>query len=354
MRPPLVASRWDWCADAARPFVRRAMTVLPCRIRTGVSMVRDFRRKFGRYPNLLPRTFSEKALARKLFDRRARLSNWADKYAVRDYVESKLGPAVLPAVYHVTVDPSDIPFGRLPGKYVVKPTHGSGWVYLVRDAAKVNKEELIARCRYWLGLNYYDLSKEWAYKDVPPRIMVQEFLEMPGGAPPADFKLFVFGGKVRVIEVDVDRHSGHKRNLYDPNWTRMDCEYVYEGATVEIPKPRRLQTMIDYAETLSSGIDFVRVDLYEVGDRVYFGELTNIPESGLGQFRPASWDEAFGSFWKLPNFWPANSERVVPAGVLWRSFATRLQQSLLKPFVDRLIRASSSHPSPSRAGNQPS
>ena len=93
----------------------------------------------------------------------------------------------------------------------------------------------------------------------------------------------------------------------------MNCTYVYESAAAEIPRPAQLQTMIEYAETLSDGIDFVRVDLYDVARKIYFGELTNIPESALGKFMPQSWDGVFGDFWELPSYrpqtWRAASRR---------------------------------------------
>jgi len=279
-------------------LVRAALWITPDGFHPAVSIMRDFRRKFGRYPRIFSaKTFNEKVQARKILDRRRQLSVWADKHAVRDYVEAKLGPAVLPRLYHVTVDPSDIPFNKLPLKYVVKASHGSGWVQVVTDGANVDREKLIDRCRDWLSLNYYDLTKEWEYKDIPPRILVEEFLDPGTGAPPSDFKFFVFGGKTKFVQVDVDRHTDHKRNFYDTRWNKLDCRLVYRNFESDLPKPGTLETMIDYAQILSDGIGFVRVDLYDVRGKVYFGEMTATPENGLGEFMPPSWDSTFGEFW---------------------------------------------------------
>ncbi len=284
----------------AESLVRSGARILPDEFQTAINIIRDFHVKFGRYPNVLaPRSFSEKALARKIFDRRPQLTRWADKYAVKDYVAAKIGTAALPRLYHVTANPSDIPFDKLPAKYVVKATHGSGWVYLVRDATSVNRREVISECNKWLRASYYDFSKEWAYKNIPPRIIVEEFLDSGNGGPPSDYKFFVFGGKAQFVQVDVNRFTDHRRNFYDAHWNRLDCQLAYMNFDGDIAKPSMLETMFEYAETLSDDIDFVRVDLYEVGNKIYFGELTNVPGSGLEEFVPASWDDRFGQYWKM-------------------------------------------------------
>lgn len=283
-----------------KSLIASAVRRLPDPISTGLLVMRDYRRRFGRYPDIFsPQTFNEKIQARKLFDRRTQLSTWADKYAVRDYVARRIGAGALPELYHVTSSPSDIPFEKLPAKYVVNPTHGSGWVQIIRDGTSVNKPRLMECCRRWLATNYFKSTREWAYKNIPPRIIIEEFLDDGTGVAPADFKLFVFGGKVKVIQVDIDRHTNHKRNLYDANWNRLDCRFVYPNCETDVPRPATLETMVCYAELLSDEIDFVRVDLYEVRGKVYFGELTNTPESGFGRFDPSSWDAALGRFWKM-------------------------------------------------------
>lgn len=282
-----------------RSLAVRTIEALPDTLAISILAMQRYRHRFGRYPNILrPRTFNEKIQVRKLFDRRQQLCLWADKFGVRDYVAAKVGPAVLAELYHVTTDPCDIPFDKLPRKYVVKPSHGSGWIQIVNDGKTVNKQELIERCKRWLTLNYFDVTGEWVYKNIKPRILIEEFLDSGDGNPPNDFKCFVFGGKVQAIQVDVDRHTKHKRNLYDTKWDRIPCRFVYDNCEDVIPRPASLETMIRYAEILSDKVDFVRVDLYEVHGRVYFGELTNTPENGFGKFEPSSWDATLGKFWR--------------------------------------------------------
>jgi TupA-like ATPgrasp len=285
--------------SSTKSLIRKGIRLLPGRARDSIRIARDFRARFGHYPNIFfPETFNEKVQARKILDRRRRLSTWADKYAVREYVRTKIGDAVLPALCYVSTDPSEIPFEKLPARYVVKATHGSGWVQIVRDSKTVNKQNLIDQCRRWLSLNYFDLTREWAYRDIPPRIMVEEFLDDGTGLSPKDFKFFVFGGKVEVIQVDLDRFIHHRRNFYDLDWNRLQCRLLYDNFDAPIAKPGKLETMIEYAQILSDNIDFVRVDLYDIGGKIYFGELTNTPENGLGKFYPPSWDEVFGGFWR--------------------------------------------------------
>jgi len=291
---------FDSIRDSAKSAIRKGIELLPNRLRDVVLIARDFRAAFGHYPNVFfPKTFNEKVQTRKIFDRRRGLSTWADKYAVREYVRTKIGEAVLPALYYVSADPLEIPFQELPMQYVVKATHGSGWIQIVRDDTTVDKQDLINRCLGWLSMNYSDLTREWIYRDIPPRIVIEEFLDDGTGGPPKDYKFFVFGGKVKVIQVDLDRFIHHTRNFYDPNWTRLDCRLGYENFDAPVARPGNLGTMIDYAEALSDNIDFVRVDLYDIRGKVYFGELTNTPANGLKQFHPSSWDEVFGAFWKM-------------------------------------------------------
>ncbi|MEJ2008179.1 MAG: ATP-grasp fold amidoligase family protein [Acidobacteriota bacterium] len=264
-------------------------------------VMRDYRRVFGHYPHILfPRTFNEKVQVRKVFDRRRQLAVWADKYLVRDYVERIIGPAVLPTLYHVTYEPSDIPFEQLPKQYVVKATHGSGWTYIVRDAATINKQEIIDCCKRWLSTNYYVLGREWIYRDIVPRIIIEEFLDCGTGAVPIDYKFHVFAGKAKFIQVHVGRYVAHRINFYDTEWNRIDCRFCNnENYSGEIRRPESLDTMIDYAQRLAGSIDFVRVDLYEVRGKVYFGELTSTPSNGHDPFYPPSWDTTFGNCWKM-------------------------------------------------------
>lgn len=272
----------------------------PDPLETALSIMHRYFGEFGSYPNIFfPKTFNEKVQVRKIFDRRPFSTTWADKYAVRQYVTDKLGPEVLPALLYETSRPEDIPFQRLPHKYVVTTNHASSWLRIVTDGNAVDKSELVARCKAWLSRNYFDESKEWQYKDITPRILVEEFLDGGDGNPPTDYKFFVFNGNVQFIQVDVDRYACHKRAIYDSHWNHTDCRFGPFAPLEHATRPDKLDLMIDYAQRLSNNIDFIRVDLYEVRGKVYFGELTFNPGGGVEQFSPPSWDRVFGDFWKV-------------------------------------------------------
>jgi hypothetical protein len=163
-------------------------TCLPDEVRDLVFAVRQHKRVHGEYPRILrPRTFNEKILRRKVFDRRAIFTTFADKYAVREYVAARVGPQILPKIYYVTTDPASIPFNNLPQRFVVKPTHGSGWVRVVLDKDALDRQELIRTCNQWLGRSYYEFLREHEYKNIPRRIMVEEFIDDGSGCVPKDY-----------------------------------------------------------------------------------------------------------------------------------------------------------------------
>ena len=281
-----------------RPFFYK----LPKQIVSPLRTVKKYFFTFGSLPNVLaPRTFNEKVNARKFFDHRRIFQTWVDKLAVRDWVAGvKPGyDQLLPVLHHVTSDPADIPFDQLPDRFVIKASHGSGWLRIVKDKATIDRKAIIAECRKWLALNYYDVNLEGAYKNIPPRILIEEFLDNGFGEAPEDYKLYVFHGRVEIIQVDVARFGQHRRKIYDRNWQEQQVELSVTTYAGTLPPPPQLARLIEVAETLAGDIDFVRADLYLVGDRIYFGEMTPSSGNGFNRFTPASFDAVMGAFWKL-------------------------------------------------------
>lgn len=277
---------------------RKALDALPDPWNILPSVFYRFKQRLGYYPNVLfPKTFNEKLQRRKLFDRSPLLTLMSDKYAVRNYVREKLAVDIFPRLYLVTDNASEISFKNLPDRFVIKPTHASNWVRIVKDKNLTSEGELREQCQKWLQRNYYDVSKEWVYKNIPHRLLVEELLEDGTGDVPRDYKLFVFGGKVQLIQVDVDRFRGHRRNLYDRHWNRLDVSFVYDTYAGRVTQPNGLAEMIEYAEVLGDGLEFVRVDFYDLGSRVVFGEMTATPENGFGKFVPESFDLYLGGLW---------------------------------------------------------
>jgi hypothetical protein len=262
---------------------------------------------FGVYPNLIrPTTFNEKVLHRRVFDRRPILTTLQDKYAVREYVRARIGDHVLPNLYWVTKNPADIPFDELPDKFVVKATHGCGWNYLVPDKARVDREDVMAKCASWLNWNYYEGGREWAYKNIEPRIIVEEFISDDTGLSPRGYKAFVFNGQVHMIWVITKKFvSGPTKlpaldvrdNYYAPSWDLLDIRAHVRPIGRLIPRPPHLAEMIRCAEVLGDGLDFVRIDFYE-GWKLYFGEITIYPNGGF-VFHDLKSNHHFGGLWDL-------------------------------------------------------
>jgi hypothetical protein len=264
-------------------------------------LIREHRRVHGQLPNIVcPTTFSEKILHRNLFDRRPLLREIADKAAVRSYVEARLGAQVLPQLYWLTTQPESIPFDDLPDKFVVKPTHGSGWFEVVTDKSTLNRVALLDTCADWLKRSYYDETGEIVYKHIRPRILVEQFIDDGSGGLPSDYKLFVFGGRVEFIYVVTDRLTNHKRRLYSRAWEKLDVRLESAEAEGEGPRPPHLLDMIAAAETLGRDWDFIRVDMYDTPTQFYFGELTMTPGGGRFRFDPKEYDRYLGSLWKRP------------------------------------------------------
>jgi hypothetical protein len=256
---------------------------------------------FGRLPDLAqPRTFNEKVLWRKVYDRRPVFRTLSDKVAVRDYVAARVGPEHLVPMLGVFERPKDIPWAELPVPYVIKANHGCGWNLFVLDAAEVDPSALTRTLRRWLRTNFSYGVREWAYKDIPRRLIIERFIGS-GRKTPDDYKFFCFDGAPQAIWVLADRFTKPTDVWYDPGWVVL----TFMGSSQEAarPAPSALDEMLAIARKLSAGFDFLRVDLYCVDGRVYCGELTVYPGCGLWPYTPES-DEWLGGFWKLPGVGP--------------------------------------------------
>ncbi len=263
--------------------------------------VRGYRMKYGGIPNLIrPETFTEKVLHRILFDRRPILTTLSDKYAVREYVKARIGEHVLPRLHWATISPEDIPFDTLPNKFVVKATHGSHWIRIVLDKTSVDCDELIEKCRWWLRQNYYYAFREPVYRNIEPRILVEELLSDGTGLTPTDYKCFVFDGTVRMVQVVQGYLTGVRMSFYELPWRKLRVSSArYDRIEEVVPRPKHLDDLIACAEALGRGIDFLRVDLYDTDAHVYFGEMSVTPGAGRFYFDSREFDRYLGGLWKI-------------------------------------------------------
>lgn len=256
----------------------------------------------GRWPGLLrPRRFSEKMQWRKLFDRNPLFAVFCDKLATRARIARLVGEDYLAPLAWVG-GAGEIPFDRLAPPYFLKSSHASGQVMCVTPASAEEPALISQRAAEWLEVCYFAASGEPGYRDVPRRLMVEQALLGEDGQAPLERRLFVFGGKVAVINT-VFVEAGNLRNgaFHTPDWQRVDW-YFTRFLAQDFPKPRRLGEMIRIAEILGAGIDHVRVDFFDCGERIYVGELTPYSWSGLSRFNTDAADLALGGYWRVR--WP--------------------------------------------------
>ncbi len=262
---------------------------------------RQYEAHRGKQLNLTaPRSFNEKIQWIKLYWRDPRAVQCADKYSVREFVAKRIGKAHLIELYGVYRHVEEIDLAALPQPFVFKATHGSGWTFICKDKNTVQWAVVFNQFRKWLRTNFYYRFREWAYRDIPPRIVCEKYLAADNGEPPWDYKFFCFDGKPAIILVDVDRFTNHTRNIYDTQWNRQPFALDFPESERKIERPGALEKMLDIAARLSEGFPFVRVDLYEVGSEVFFGEMTFTPQAGLGRFHPPEYDERLGDLFHLP------------------------------------------------------
>lgn len=269
-----------------------------------------------------PRTFREKVRHKMLRDHRELVVTFADKAAVRDHVAAMVGQRYLPRVYGIVDDPEALRELVLPDAYVVKPTHGSGTAIVVSDRAPAEarlptepgswvyrhvrpeyapRDDVIRIAGGWLAQLYgQGPNREWVYGRIPRRIIVEQLLAGPGGRIPDDYKFFVYHGRCEFVQVDAGRFGRRTQDFFRPGWRHLPLSGGLPWADPEPPRPACLPEMIDVAQRLGAGTDFVRVDLYDVGGRVVFGELTSFPAGGDSHFDPESFNEEFGRPWTVP------------------------------------------------------
>ena len=263
-----------------------------------------FIKEHGYYPRFKkPRSFSEKIWHRMLFDRSPIWTEISDKLKARELVKEKVGENFLPKILWQGERPEEIPFAELPDRFVIKTNHGAGYNVIVTNKKNLEHSRVLRRINDWLNLNFTYatfVGMAWAYKNIKPMIMVEEFLE-ENGKPPLDYKFFCFSGRVEYLLIVYDRFASHQEKHFTRDFVPLDLWNGADQYPGPFIRPYNLEEMIKVAETLSAGFDFIRVDLYNVNGKIYFGELTCYPAGGLAAFVPRKWDFIFGEKWILEN-----------------------------------------------------
>ncbi len=250
-----------------------------------------------------PKEFNEKIQWYKVFYHPKILNQLVDKYAVRAYVETKIGAQYLNDIYGIYDKPEDIPYDKLPNQFIIKATHASSFNLIVKDKNKLDKLNAEKLFRKWLCTNqYYRTGQEWAYKDVQPRLIVEKLLTEDTKISLIDYKFYCFNGVTKFLEVHLDRAENHKRGFYDLDFKPLPFRYVSIKKSISTPveKPDTLEEMIKLSEILGAGFPFARVDFYSIKGKIIFGEITFYPSDGRKDFIPDEYNKIIGDYITLP------------------------------------------------------
>ena len=248
-----------------------------------------------------PQSFNEKLQWLKFNDQHDEYTMMVDKYLVKDYVASLIGEKYLIPTIGVYNTIEEIKWEDLPQQFDLKTTGDSGGVIVCKDKTKLNIDEAKKKLGKLKNRNYYKYNKEYPYKNVHPRYIVEEYIVDESGYELKDYKFFCFNGEPMFVQIDFDRYSNHRRNVYDINWNLLDLQIKFpKGHDRVFPRPENYDEMVEVARMLSKGIPHVRIDLYNVTGKIYFGEMTFFHGSGMEVFTPLEWDYKFGDFIKLP------------------------------------------------------
>ncbi|MDK0796556.1 ATP-grasp fold amidoligase family protein [Clostridium perfringens] len=241
-----------------------------------------FQAKMGYKLNLNnPCTYNEKLQWLKLYDRKEEYTKLVDKFEVRDYVKNKVGEKYLIPLIGVWENVDEIDFDKLPKEFVLKCTHNSGYgMTICKDKDSLEIKKVKRELKKGLKENYYFSGREWPYKNVKPRIIAEELIGDKIKAP-LDYKFFTFNGKIDSIMVCSERETGNtKFKFFDVKWNRLMYQYNEMSSIDEVEKPVNLDEMIQIVEELSKGYHQIRIDLYNIEGKIYFGEMTFYNQSG--------------------------------------------------------------------------
>lgn len=265
-----------------------------------------YRIVMGRCLNLeQPSTFCEKIQWLKIYARNFEYTKYVDKIVVKDIVGDIIGREYIIPTLGVWKRFDDIDFDKLPNQFVLKTNHsgGSCGVYICRDKNSLNINDAKTAMNLSLKKKLFPLLREYPYKNIVPKIFAEKYMKNGRDAELQDYKFYCFNGRPGYCQVIANRQTKETIDFYDMNWEHQpfcglnpECE---NSGTVD-KKPAKFDEMISIATKLSKNIPFVRIDLYYINDKVYFGEMTFFPSSGFGKFTPEKWDEKLGKKIVLP------------------------------------------------------
>lgn len=268
----------------ARDLYRHALNASSAILGVETTKKLDSRIRFGRKLDLEnPKTLSDKICWIELNTDQTLAARCTDKYAVRSYVEEKgLGDILIPLVGGPWINASDIDIDSLPERFVLKATHGCEMNYICKDKSRLDRNDLLNKAGQWLKEDYPRACIEPHYKLVPHRLYSEEFVGVLGDV--VDYKFHCINGEPAFVLTCSNREDSLKLNLYDLDWNPISGLQGAMRNERKIERPKNLKEMLEVAKTLSSDFDFVRVDLYEADEKIFFGELTFSPACGVLEY----------------------------------------------------------------------
>lgn len=259
--------------------------------------------KTGTHLNLdNPTTFADKLQWLKLFYYDESFGRFADKYTSREVVKERVGDSVLVGLIAAYDDVDAIEFEKLPQQFVMKCSHGSGFNLIVKNKSEIDFEKEKSKFRKYMATNYYYKFRERLYKSLKPVIIVEELLDPGDDGYLIDYKFQCFNGVPANVLIKANEDGVGKMAVYDLDWNKYQPDAKSKNYLKgELAKPANFSEMIDIATKLSQGFPFLRVDLYSVKGKVYFGELTFIPNGGAKNILLQRLNIEYGHLLKLPN-----------------------------------------------------
>ena len=242
-----------------------------------------------------PKTYNEKLNWLKINDRNPEYTNMVDKYEAKKYAANIIGDEYIIPTLGVWDRFDDIDFDKLPNQFVLKCTHDSEGLVIVKDKKNFDKMSAKNKINEAMKYNFYYIGREYPYKNVKPRIIAEEYMEDNKYHELRDYKFFCFDGDPKMLYITTGRTNGETTlDFFDLEFNHIDVELHYKNSKIKLEKPKQFEKMIDLAKKLSKNIKHVRIDFYEINGNVYFGEFTFYNFSGLSKFSDNKYDILFG------------------------------------------------------------
>lgn len=265
------------------------------RIKDSVYIKILYKYRMGKKINLNnPKTFNEKINWLKLCDRKDIYTKMADKYEVKQFISETIGDEYVIPLIGIYDSFDDIDFDKLPNRFVIKCTHDSGGLVICKNKKELNIDDARSKIQKSLKRNYYLKGREWPYKNIKPRILIEKFIEDDMIDDLRDYKFMCFNGRVKYVYVTV-KNDNIWENYYDANFKPVDVNHGFPRYNEEFAKPKNFHKMVRIAERLAKNTPFLRVDLHNIKGEILFGEMTFYDWGGLRAFADEKFDVRLGN-----------------------------------------------------------